>query len=685
MRATSAFVQDFLQRIYDNGDVYQDVYAGLYCVGCEAFKTEAELVDGKCPDHEVEPEWIEEQNYFFRLSAYQERCSQLYDERPDFVLPGFRYNEARSFIAGGLQDFSISRAGQSWGVPIPWDPEQVAYVWADALVNYLQRARRTPGPGEDLAGRFWPDVRHLLGEGHPSLPLRLLAGAAALGGLRRAEAALRARLSQLDDRKISKSLGNVVDPLDLIGVYGVDAVRFWAARSVSFGQDGNVALETLRERYERELGNDLGNLVSRTTAMIARYRGGELARVDADAPWDAEALRDELVALLDRYDITNALDAIWRLVRRLNQYVEETAPWQLAKDDARALELDRVLYDLADGLRRSPSRSSRTSPTSAPRILAALGQPADDLSLAPHPRGHGRGGDRDRGRAAALPAHRRSHRRVVIDTHAHLDACAEPAEALVARARAAGVTRIVTVGTGIESCRAALAIADAHEGVYAALGIDPHQAGAPEAGRLDELRALLAHPKAVAVGETGLDGFHDFADRADAAARLFERAARARRASSGKPRRRSTRREADAETAAALAGFAGTVVLHCFSQPGLLAAALERGYYVSFAGNVTYPKRRRAARGRGAGAGRPDPRRDRQPVPRAAAAARAAERAGERRPHARRPRRGARRRSSRARGADRRERDRRLRACRERVRRRSPSASTSSSTRTSSA
>ena len=175
----------------------------------------------------------------------------------------------------------------------------------------------------------------------------------------------------------------------------------------------------------------------------------------------------------------------------------------------------------------------------------------------------------------------------MIDTHAHLDACAEPAEALVARARAAGVTRIVTVGTGIESCRAALAVADAHEGVYAALGIDPHQASSPEAGRLDELRALLAHPKAVAVGETGLDGFHHFAEPADQR-RLFE-AHLALAEELDKPLVVHSR-EADAETAAALAAFAGTVVLHCFSQPGLLAAALERGYYLSFAGNVTYPR-----------------------------------------------------------------------------------------------
>ena len=375
-----AFVQDFLQRIHDNGDVYEDVYAGLYCVGCEAFKTESELVDGKCPDHEVEPEWIEEKNYFFRLSAYQERLLALYDERPDFVLPGFRSNEARSFIAGGLQDFSISRAGQSWGVPIPWDPEQVAYVWADALVNY-RSALAYARPGEDLAERYWPHVRHLLAKDILRFHCVYWPALLLSAGYEVPQQLFVHGYLNIAGRKISKSLGNVVDPLDLIDVYGADAVRFWAARSVQFGQDADVSRGSLHERYERELGNDLGNLLSRTTAMIARYRDGALARVDGEAPWAAEALRDELVPLLDRYDITNALDAIWQLVRRLNQYVEETAPWQLAKDDARASELDRVLYNLADGLTSIAVAIQPYLPSSAPRILAALGQPAEDFSL----------------------------------------------------------------------------------------------------------------------------------------------------------------------------------------------------------------------------------------------------------------------------------------------------------------
>jgi len=158
------FVRDFLQRIYDNGDVYEDVYAGWYCVGCEEFKTEEELTEeGLCAIHLTKPEWIEEKNYFFRLSAYQDRLLALYAERPDFVLPDFRFNEARSFIAGGLRDFSISRAGQPWGIPLPWDESQVAYVWADALVNYLS-ALTYARPGEDLRDRFWPVAHHVLGK-----------------------------------------------------------------------------------------------------------------------------------------------------------------------------------------------------------------------------------------------------------------------------------------------------------------------------------------------------------------------------------------------------------------------------------------------------------------------------------------------------------------------------------------
>jgi methionyl-tRNA synthetase len=372
------FVQEFLTRIRENGreDIYQDVYAGLYCVGCEAFKTEEELVDGKCPEHDVEPEWIEERNWFFRLSAYQERLLALYDERSDFVLPGFRANEARSFIAGGLQDFSISRAGQPWGIPIPWDPDQVAYVWADALVNYLS-ALTYARPGEDLIPRFWPVAHHLLAKDILRFhcvywPALLLAAGYDVPRQLFVHGYL-----LLNDRKISKSLGNVVDPLDLIDVYGADAVRFWCARSVSFGQDGVASIDGLRERYERELGNDLGNLLSRVTAMVARYRQGTLAAVpsdDSDVAAILAPLRDDVAARLDAFDLTGALERIWEVVRGLNRHVEVMAPWQLAKEEANAEELDRVLYDLVDGLRAVAVAVAAYLPDTSARILAAVGQ-----------------------------------------------------------------------------------------------------------------------------------------------------------------------------------------------------------------------------------------------------------------------------------------------------------------------
>lgn len=370
-----AFVQDFLQRIYDNGDVYQDVYAGLYCVGCEAFKTEAELVDGKCPEHNVEPEWLEEKNWFFRLSAYQEQLLSLYEERPDFVQPGFRANEAKSFIAGGLRDFSISRATQTWGIPIPWDPDQVAYVWADALINYLSALSYAPGADRGL----WP-ARHLLAKDILRFHCVYWPALLLSAGYEVPKQLFVHGYLNLDDRKISKSLGNVLDPLDLIDEYGVDAVRFWTARVVPFGQDGNVTLDSFRERYDGELANDLGNLVSRTTAMIARYRDGEL-KPPSDAHGElaeaARALHDEIPAALDRWEVTGALETIWEYVRRLNRHVEQTKPWELAKDETRAADLDQALYELADGLRIAATVLAAYLPETSARILVALGQPLD--------------------------------------------------------------------------------------------------------------------------------------------------------------------------------------------------------------------------------------------------------------------------------------------------------------------
>jgi methionyl-tRNA synthetase len=372
------FVRDFLQRIYDNGDIYDSTYSGLYCVSCEAFYTEADAPDGRCPDHGTELEWIEEKNYFFRLSAYQEPLLRIYGERPDFVLPRFRANEARRFIEQGLQDISVSRAGQPWGIPVPWDESQVVYVWVDALINYLS-ALTYARPGEDLRDRYWPAARHLIGKDILRFHCIIWPALLLAAGYEVPQQIFVHGFLLLDNRKISKSVGNVIDPLELTGVYGADALRYWCARAVSFGQDGSASIEGLHERYERDLGNDLGNLLSRTTAMIARYRDGAVGRASGEAPVALDELRVEVAERIDRFDITGALDVVWTAVRALNRYVESSAPWQLAKDEARAAELDAVLANLAEGLTGVAIALSSYLPETAPRILEALRQ-SDDLS-----------------------------------------------------------------------------------------------------------------------------------------------------------------------------------------------------------------------------------------------------------------------------------------------------------------
>jgi methionyl-tRNA synthetase len=373
------FVRSFLQRIYDNGDVYEDVYAGLYCVGCEEFKTEDDLVDGKCPLHDIEPEWIEEKNYFFRLSAYQDRLLELYQSTADFVQPSFRFNEVKSFVSGGLRDFSISRAGQPWGISLPWDESQVAYVWADALVNYLS-ALTYARPGEDLRDEFWPEVRHLMAQDILRFHCVYWPAMLMSAGYSVPKQIFIHGYLLLDDLKISKSLGNAVDPLELIDLYGADALRYWCARAVPFGQDGSASLTGIADRYERELGNDLGNLLSRTTAMIVKYRDGTIPGGPSDASEigaGIAAVHDLVPGDIDRFDITGAIDRIWALVRDLNRHVTDTAPWTLAKDESKAADLDQVLYDLADGLRAVAVALWAYLPESAPKILEALGQPVE--------------------------------------------------------------------------------------------------------------------------------------------------------------------------------------------------------------------------------------------------------------------------------------------------------------------
>jgi len=375
-------VQEVLARVHDNGHTYKGLYEGWYCPRCADFKVENEILEGnRCPIHEIALTREQEENWFFRLSTFQEPLERLYADQPDFVMPPVRFNEARSFIASGLQDVSLSRARMHWGVTVPWDPGHVFYVWFDALLNYYT-ALGYARPGEDLTDRFWPATYHIIGKDilkfHTVFWPALLM-AAELPVPR--HVFVHGFLLGADGRKMSKSLGNVLDPFEVIDQFGTDALRFYLMRDVAFGGDGAVGMDAARTRYEAELANDYGNLASRTIAMVRRYRDGVVPDVETDPTLASEfrGLNDNIAGLLDRAEVTTALEQIWKRVRRCNRYVEERAPWQLAKDPQSAPALDQTLASLTEGLRVISVLLAPYMPASTAKLLDALGAP--ELSL----------------------------------------------------------------------------------------------------------------------------------------------------------------------------------------------------------------------------------------------------------------------------------------------------------------
>jgi methionyl-tRNA synthetase len=380
-----ARVQEVLQRVHDNGHVYKGIYEGWYCPRCADFKVENEILEGNlCPIHEIPLTREREENWFFRLSTFQEPLERLYREHPEFVMPPHHFNEARSFILSGLQDVSLSRAHLKWGVTVPWDPTHVFYVWFDALLNYYT-ALGYARPGEDLTDRFWPANYHIIGKDilkfHTVFwPALLIAADLELPH----HVFVHGFLLGSDGRKMSKSLGNVLDPFEVIEQFGTDALRFYLMRDVPFGSDGAVGMDAVRARYDSELANEYGNLASRTIAMLRRYRDGTVPAVATDTALagDFDGLPAEVGAVLDRAEPTQALDLIWQRVRRLNRYVEERAPWQLAKDPADAAKLDETLASLAEGLRALTVLLHPYMPATTERLLGALGAPAVEFDRA---------------------------------------------------------------------------------------------------------------------------------------------------------------------------------------------------------------------------------------------------------------------------------------------------------------
>jgi methionyl-tRNA synthetase len=368
-------VQEVMQRIHDNGYTYIGLYEGWYCPRCADFKVENEILDGnRCPIHEIPLTRESEENWFFKLSAFQEPLERLFAEQPDFVMPARALNETRAFVEGGLRDISLSRAKLTWGVSVPWDPSHVFYVWFDADLNYYT-ALGYARPGEDLTDRYWPAQLHVIGKDIVKFhaiywPAMLLAAGIELPEHVFAHGFLMAE----DGRRMSKSFGNGLDPFEVVDEYGTDALRFYLMREVQFGQDGNVGWNGLRSRYDTELANEYGNLASRTLAMIARYAQGNVpgGGIGAELAPEFDGLSEAVAERFDRFELTHALELIWQRVRRLNRYVEEQKPWELARDPGATARLEAVLASLYHGLQAVTVALAPYIPAASTTVLEAL-------------------------------------------------------------------------------------------------------------------------------------------------------------------------------------------------------------------------------------------------------------------------------------------------------------------------
>ena len=370
-------VQGILQALWDAGEIYLGKYGGHYCFGCERFYTEKEIVDGKCPDHQTPLTWIEEENYFFKMSKYQGWLIDYINARPDLIRPERYRNEILGFLRDPLQDLSISRPRRrlDWGIPLPFDDKYVTYVWFDALINYVSALGQ---PGGDTFKRYWPHVEHLIGKDilkPHAIYWPCMLKAAGLDVYRHLDVH---GYWNIGGGKMSKSVGNVVEALALTDKYGHDAFRYFLMREMTFGLDADFSEEALVGRLNADLANDLGNLVSRATTLLAKAEptdNPQLAVLEAEREvrTTADDARQRVERAMEQFAFHRALEAIWEFIGAVNRYIDTTQPWALAKDPARASELNRVLVTLADSLRFLGVILAPFLPDAAAKIRRAIG------------------------------------------------------------------------------------------------------------------------------------------------------------------------------------------------------------------------------------------------------------------------------------------------------------------------